>query len=633
MEPIKQKSRSMQAIVACCLLLIPLSVPSYSQSPPPRSADVALTFQRACEAFSKKDFKASQEEFEAVATAASGSELGIQAEYFSALSAWNLSPSDTTASAMQSWLENAHAFEMKIRSEGKVLVSPAWERWVESAHLILAKSEKQRGDFKEAENRLRQLAASSSPSSSGSSLRPSSVPVAWPSKSPCSPQVWLELGGLLRREEPGSDEALQCFEKAILACDRQPDTNNNLVYTLASWNAIQCFVSQNRWEEVNTRLQEFAKQDLSQELRIQSKLLEVAARKHLAEAVDVARELEPLVEIALVGNAPAQLIYDLAIALADAGANDRADEVFIQLAKRYPGTGISIEARLRLARSYAAKEDWKQAMQFAQEATELGCPDSWKAFAWYIQGKGHSQTGSPSEAIRCFEQGLAEGKATLELEVTLRVELLELLYQSEQWSKIIPHAERLLAMASKETTPPSWLPLVQLRQAETLANRNAWSDAEKLVSKLCRDFPEWNKADEADYLLARCCIARADFQGARERLDRIVLASEGSNATLRARAGWMTGETFMMQRRYSDAVASYERVLTIPGEEYWHAASALQIGVCAELTRNSDAAIEWYRRVQDRYPESPFAKTAGERLDGLVTSTKQAERIGSGKKR
>lgn len=633
MDTFQQKPTLMRAIVACCVLLISSLGSSYGQSPPTRSADVAMAFQRASEAFGRKDYKGAKEEFATVARAASGSELGIQAEYFSALSSWNLSPTDTTAAAMQSWLEKAHAFETKIRSDGKVLVSPAWERWVESAHLILAKSEKQRGEFKEAENRLRQLASFSPPSSVRSSLRASSPSVAWPTKTPCSPQVWLELGGLLRRETPDSEEALQCFEKAVLACERHPEPSNQLVQTLASWNAIQCIASQGKWEEAQTRLQEFSKRDLSQELRVQSKLLELIARKQLAEAVDVARELEPFVDAALAGNIPAQLLYELGIALADAGASDRSNEVFIELIKQYPKTGLSIEVRLRLARNYAAKDQWKQAVQFAQEATELGCPDSWKAFAWYIQGKGNSKADSPSEAIRCFEQGLAEGKATLELEVTIRVELLELLYQSEQWSKISPHAERLLALASNESTPPSWLPLVLLRQAETLANRGAWSEAEKLVSKLCRDFPEWNKAAEADYLLARCCVARADFQGARERLDRIVLASKGSNATLSARAGWMTGETFMMQRRYSDAVASYERVLTIPGEEYWHAASALQLGVCAELTQDPDSAIEWYRRVQERYPESPFSKTAGERLDGLVTSAKQAERIGSGKKR
>jgi tetratricopeptide (TPR) repeat protein len=566
MKPTKQKSPSMQAIVACCLLLIPLSGTTNGQAPAARSVDVAMAFQRGTEAFREKDFKASQEEFTAVAIAASGSELGIQAEYFSALSLWNLSPSDKAAAAIQSWLEKAHTYQTKIQSEGKVVISPAWERWVESAHLILAKSEKQRGEFVEAETRLRQLAKSSFPTSSESSLPATGASVAWPSISPCSPQVWIELGGLLRREDPGSEEALQCFEKAIVACDHHPDTSPPLLQKIALWNAIQCMVSQGRWHEANTRLREFSKLDLSEELRVQSKLLQV-------------------------------------------------------------------EVLLRLARNLAAKDQWKQATQLAQEATELGCPDSWKAFTWYIQGKAHSKADAPSEAIRCFEQGLAEEKATLEMEVTLRLELLELLYQTAQWSKIDPHAERLFALAGEETTPPIWLPLVMLRKAEMLANRGAWPDAEKLVSKLCLDFPEWNKVDEADYLLARCCIARADFQGARERLDRIVLASNSSNATLAARAGWMTGETFMMQRRYSDAVASYERVLAIPGEEYWHAASALQLGVCAELTQNPDVAKEWYRRVQDDYPSLPFAKTAREKIDGLITSTNQAERIGSGKKR
>ncbi|XZE43567.1 tetratricopeptide repeat protein [Pirellulaceae bacterium SH467] len=625
----QQDRNSVLAIFACCLLVLFPSRFSSGEEPLARPSEVALTFQRATEAFAQKDFASAKQEFLTVARATPNSELAIQAEYFAALAGWNLDPSDPSASEIQRWLEHASTFETQTRSSGKTIVSPSWDRWVEAAHLLLAKYDLSKGSTREAERRLRQLSRNST-DAKGTDSRTSE---AWPTQSPCSPHVWLELGSLLCRENPSSDEALECFAKAIEACQQQSSPSHQLLQTLASWNAIECVAAKNQWQEVCDRLKEFAQQDPSSEFRIRAKLLEITAKKKLSQAVDVAKELEPIVDLALAGNIPAQLLYDLGVAFADAGSSDSSEAVFLELIQRYPETGISIEARLRLARDYAQSNRWDQAIKLSEEATELGCPDSWKAFAWYIRAKGHALALENKEAIQCFERGLDEGKLTVELEITLRVELLELLYRSEQWSKIGPHAEWLLAFSEKEPTPPTWLPLVMLRQAETLANRNAWQEAESMVSTLCRDFPKWKKADEADYLLARCCIARADFQGARERLDRIAIASSNSNATLLARAGWMAGETFMMQRRYAEAAASYQRVLSIPGEEHWHAASVLQLGVCAEMSQDPNAAVEWYRRVQERYPESPFAKTASERLSDLMTKAKQAERIGSGKKR
>lgn len=619
----------MLAIIACCLLAFFPPPFAIGQAPPPRPPEIAMTFQRATEAFAQKDFDHARRDFLAVALATPRSELGIQAEYFAALAGWNLDPSDKSASEIQLWLEHAALFETQTRSSGKAIVSTSWDRWVETAHLLLAKVEITKGSLREAERRLRHL--SSPPTDPKGSDSPSRE--AWPTQGPCSPHVWLELGSLLRREDPTSDEALRCFDQAIGACKQQPSPSQSLLHTLASWNAIECVAAKKQWQEVCDRLNAFSQQNPSDELRIRAKLLEVAAKKNLSQSVDIAREIEPLVDLALAGNIPAQLLYELAIALADAGARESSEALFVELIEKHPKAGISIEARLRLARDCAQSDRWDQAIQWAEEATELGCPDAWKSFAWYIRAKGHARAKENTEAIQCLERGLGEGQLNIELEITLRVELLELLYQSQNWSKLVPHAEWLLAFAEKQPAPPNWLPLALLRQAETLANRNAWQEAETMVSKLCRDFPEWKKADEADYLLARCCIARADFQGARERLDRIVLASNNSNATLLARAGWMAGETFMMQRRYADAAASYQRVLSIPGEEHWHAASVLQLGVCAEMSQDPKAAVEWYRQVQERYPKSPFAKTAGERLSNLMTMAQQAERIGSGKKR
>ncbi len=299
------------------------------------------------------------------------------------------------------------------------------------------------------------------------------------------------------------------------------------------------------------------------------------------------------------------------------------------------GNQLGAEVRVRWASEASERGDWELVIKLAKEANELGCHESSKARSFSLLGKAYRSTNEWHAAIESFEKALSEGEPPPEEEAFVRNELTDLLYNTERWDSMVPHLDWLLEHAKSLPEKPSWLPKCQLRKGEALASKGRWEEAEKIVSALCQDFPEWSKAAEADYLLARCHIAKADFDAARTLLLRITnLSPEQVSPTLVARSGWMIGETYMMQHKYEEAVESYQKVLSTPKETYWHAASAFQIGKCAELCQDPNGAIEWYRKVRDKFGASPFAKTADERLGQLTSSSPmQAERIGSGKKR
>ena len=177
-------------------------------------------------------------------------------------------------------------------------------------------------------------------------------------------------------------------------------------------------------------------------------------------------------------------------------------------------------------------------------------------------------------------------------------------------------------------------------KTELLAHKGEWESAESIVSAIRRDFPEWNRRTEVDYLLARCLIARAEFDSARSILHAIKKPEEagvGNNLTrtsaLAARAAWMIGETYMMQQRYDEASQAYGEVLQFSNESFWCAASIVQMGLCAEQLNRFQEAREHYEKVIADYSQSPFAQTARTRLSGKSFSTKQVDRIGSGTKR
>jgi tetratricopeptide (TPR) repeat protein len=211
----------------------------------------------------------------------------------------------------------------------------------------------------------------------------------------------------------------------------------------------------------------------------------------------------------------------------------------------------------------------------------------------------------------------------IELETTIRFELAESLRQLQQWDEASVHWN-LLSNRFESNEPgielPSWLARVWLHQAELQALRQNWLDAEKMVSKIQAQFPECDCRGDVDYIRARCLISKAQFDEARILLEQIATQTAGSPPDLKARAWWMMGETFLMQRRYREAMQPYARVLEMESSPYWKSASWMQIGQCSELLRDPETARKAYQSILDHDANGPFRDNAQQRLALLPAS-------------
>jgi TolA-binding protein len=340
--------------------------------------------------------------------------------------------------------------------------------------------------------------------------------------------------------------------------------------------------------------------------------------------VEVAKELEPIVQIALAANPQASTLYELAMALWEAGQSQDSNVVLLHLVKQFPQAPIAIEARIRLARSASDSKDWNTAIAYCTESLEAGCPTEISQHARLIRGQAYFELGSLEQAKGDLELALENELADVELQVSIRFYLAESLYRLEDWAEADRHWLWLLekAAASKSDAvaeSAGWVPIVLLRKAELLAQRKEWEEAKKIVLRIRNDFPKCKHRAEVDYLLARCLISNAEFDAARQALQGLSEEQVFVPTELRARALWMTGETYLMQRQFAQARAAYEAVLLVPDQNYWHSASLLQIGLCCESLLDSQAARVAYERLESQYGDSPFAASARERKNLLPT--------------
>ncbi|MFY8202410.1 MAG: tetratricopeptide repeat protein, partial [Pirellula staleyi] len=290
----------------------------------------------------------------------------------------------------------------------------------------------------------------------------------------------------------------------------------------------------------------------------------------------------------------------------------------------FPHTPISIEARVRLARNAIDSNRWQESLQWSEQAIRMGCSEPLLPHAEMLLGRAKLELGDLDGARTDFELALKHESANLELKVSVHVLLAETLYQLERWPEAETHWTWLKQFAQSQSEsgpPPDWLPVILLRTAELLALKMEWDRAEEIVLRIRNDFPKCNRRYEVDYLFARCLISKADFDAARKVLDTLTSSINNTPAELLARANWMAGETYLMQRKYEEAKNAYQQVLKIPKQNHWHSAALLQIGQCCEATQDMQGAHNAYSQLANEFGESPFASRAKQRLSLLPSSS------------
>jgi TolA-binding protein len=193
-------------------------------------------------------------------------------------------------------------------------------------------------------------------------------------------------------------------------------------------------------------------------------------------------------------------------------------------------------------------------------------------------------------------------------------------------------AEALTQVGRVQESKPWWNHLVDQRSVDDFATLVRCAEAETAAG----DDPELAQTrigaardaagDDplrialADLLSAELEIRRTKFDPARTTLQAVVQSS-GANASIRARAQWLIGETYYLQQKFGDAIDSYRRVEEIAdaneGGHRWISAALVQAGKSFEqLGRTRDAAL-CYGNLLDRFPDSAHARLASQRMAAI----------------
>jgi tetratricopeptide (TPR) repeat protein len=581
---------------------------AFAQPPDSDQARQSLvrSFVQGRDAFASEDWEQASEQFRAVSKQCSGSPLALESNYYATLAEWKRRDRTCTES-MQAWLHEAKMLQERLRQANRPSPS-SWDEWIGNMHLLLAQTERQRQQWESAESRLESLLELAG--------RERSQDCAWPTQKLSIANAWYELGLLAQDRHQDWRKARDCFQQALDASPEGSELRCELVSSIAK-TQIQLA----EWDASEESIAQLENLATSDHWRAKAALLRGEIAKARQDAAAYAKALQPAVAWALSGRTDLQLAYELALALLEARADEDGEAVLMHIIHRDPQNPVTIEARVRVARRAMERESWQQAKERLDEAIDMGCAPAWIPHARLARGQVHLKLGLPTSAVDDLVVALEYVGEDIGLETAIRFELGEALMQAQRWDEANVHWEVLAGRFEDATAElPAWLARVWLHQAEMQALRQNWKGAEAIVSRIQSQFPECDCRDDVDYLRARCLISKAGFDEARQLLDRIAREPTDRSLELAARSRWMMGETFLMQRRYAEALQAYESVLETGSSPYWQSAAWMQIGQCQELLRDVPAARKAYQTVVGRYADGPFGEVAQQKLDSLGSS-------------
>lgn len=195
------------------------------------------------------------------------------------------------------------------------------------------------------------------------------------------------------------------------------------------------------------------------------------------------------------------------------------------------------------------------------------------------------------KAIGKFELLLSQqGESPLAADILLRLAQLyfekendEYLVREEEYDKLV---ERLMAEGRDVKLPP--------------APRRNYSKSVEMYRKIVNQYPDYDLADGAVYLLAYCLSEQGDEEEAKKMYEHLI--EKYSKSAYVPEAHVRLGEYYFFKSQYEKAIEEYNYVLDYPVSAFYDKA-LYKLGWSNYLLSRYDEAINFFTQVIDFYEE------------------------------
>lgn len=302
--------------------------------------------------------------------------------------------------------------------------------------------------------------------------------------------------------------------------------------------------------------------------------------------------------------------YQSAWALKLSGKDAEAAESFGELASQHPESKRAAEAYYHVGEFQYQQQDYKaaavayyRAMQKAGKS-ELDEKAAHKlAWSYYHRNefdKAHQTFGY--QRVTYPQGALAPDAAFMEAEC---------LFKQEKYAEALAAFEPVGKLST-----PDFQMLRLLHAGQAAAQLKQWEKSLEFLNQCTDQFPDSPYAPQAFYEQGWARQNLGDFDPAIKLYQRAIAIQDGEVA---ARAQFMIGEIQFAQKDYKEAINSYFKVMYGYSFPTWQAEATFEAARCFEVLKKVDKAVDLYRELVEKFPESTRVALAKERIEKLAS--------------
>ena len=353
-------------------------------------------------------------------------------------------------------------------------------------------------------------------------------------------------------------------------------------------------------------------------------LAEVALKQHAAAAKSFEALLAAKAEFANTDT----VLYELAWAYRSLEKTDQSTDIFNRLAKEYPNSSFIADTCFRLGEDQYQLKKYSAAIAQYQKAIGQKPAGELQENLLHKLGWAYYQQEKFAEALAQFNEQLKRSpQGRLFHDGTFMQ--AESLFKLKKYEEALPAFEKLLEV---ELSSPLFQVLVRLHAGQSAGQLKRWQESLAILETIPKDFAKSSYLPETHYEIGWAQHQLKKFDLALKSYEE---AATESRTAVGARARFMMGEVEFQQKKFTQAIRHFQRVMygfggaeAAADVKNWQSKAALEAGRCcgvqAQQSKTAADRKKWitdarkyYNYVLQSHPASGEAALAKKRLEAL----------------
>ncbi len=357
-------------------------------------------------------------------------------------------------------------------------------------------------------------------------------------------------------------------------------------------------------------LQKFAKAHPENPNSIKARQL---AASILASQGKGAESAAMLADLAKDPKASDVVIYELAWAQRGQKDMPGAMETYRRLLKDHADSKFAPAARTELAELFYADKNYDQAVPLLEAvASDASADPKIKASASYRLAWCYQKLNKPGKAAAIFTDFAAQYPDDPQTPAAL---LQAGIAQADAGT--LDLAEKNLSTLLTRYPDHKDVPIAMLKLGEVQAGQNNFEASLKTNQAFLQKYPSDSFAYRAEFGVGWALENQKKYDDARAAYQKVTAASNGETA---ARAQFQTGETYLAEQKFEQAVPALLAVDDVYAYPKWSARALFEAGRAFEQLKQPEQATQQYTQLISKYKDAPEAGLAQDRLKTIKGS-------------